>query len=132
MTPRPDPQTHGVRRAVQKSRPVMLQMTQPVWVQVVHMGALHMLFASLAFMAAGRESHTPRLPASRGALQHTGPLEAFSALWHYNEVPFVPFGPAHHFPDLLCFGPFCLLLAIYILCIVFTSWHSSLVHMLAF
>ena len=62
------------------------------------MGALHVLFASLAFLAAGRESHTPRLPAPRGAPQHTGPLEAFSALWHYNEVPFVP---AYQFHDLL-------------------------------
>ena len=56
--------------------------------QAVHMGALHVLFASLAFMAAGRESHRPCLPRARH--QQTAPLEAFSALWHYNEVPFMP------------------------------------------
>ena len=50
------------------------------------MGALHVLFASLAFLAATGESHRPRLPSSEGPHHSTGPLEAFSALWHYNEV----------------------------------------------
>lgn len=62
-----------------------------VGVQVVHLGALHVLFASLGFMAASKEADRPRLPTSRRTHHQPGPLEAFSALWHYNEVPFVPF-----------------------------------------
>ena len=50
------------------------------------MVALHVLFASLAFLAAARESHRPHLPSSQAGPDSTGPLEAFSALWHFNEV----------------------------------------------
>lgn len=52
--------------------------------QVVHLAALQVLFASLAFLAAASETPTPRLRSPGRPL--LGPLEAFSALWHYNEV----------------------------------------------
>lgn len=50
------------------------------------MVALHVLFASLAVLAAARESHRPHLPSRQAGHHSTGPLEAFSALWHFNEV----------------------------------------------
>ncbi|KAL0037898.1 hypothetical protein WJX79_004430 [Trebouxia sp. C0005] len=53
--------------------------------QVLHMVALHVLFASLAVLAAARESHRPHLPSRQAGHHSTGPLEAFSALWHFNE-----------------------------------------------
>lgn len=65
-------------------------MDAAMWVQVVHLGALHVLFASVGFLAASREAATPRLAASRRTQHHTGPLEAFSALWHFDEVHFMP------------------------------------------
>jgi len=59
--------------------------------QVIHMASLHVLFASLAILAAARESHRPHLPSSQAGHHSTGPLEAFSALWHYNQVALDPF-----------------------------------------
>ena len=67
------------------------------------MGALHVLFASLGFMAASKEADRPRLPTSRRTHHQPGPLEAFSALWHYNQVPFVPFA---YLPFVLFAYPF--------------------------
>lgn len=72
------------------ARILELKKSQSVGLQVVHMGALHVLFASLGFMAASKEADRPRLPTSRRTHTQLGPLEAFSALWHYNEVPFKP------------------------------------------
>ena len=57
------------------------------------MVALHVLFASLAILAAARESDRPHLPSSQAGHNSTGPLEAFSALWHYNQVALDPFSP---------------------------------------
>lgn len=82
---------------------------------MAHVGALHVLFASLGFMAASKEADRPRLPTSRRTHHQPGPLEAFSALWHYNEVPFMslaylPFVPLAHMPfvpmDFLILLPF--------------------------
>ena len=67
--------------------------------QVIQMASLHVLFASLAFLAAARESHRPYLPSSQAGHHSTGPLEAFSTLWHFNEVALdrcSPLCTAHH------------------------------------
>ena len=58
--------------------------------QVVHLVALHVLFASLAYLAAATESPMPRLQSPDADGHAFGPLEAFSALWHYNEVQCIP------------------------------------------
>ncbi len=63
------------------------------------MASLHVLFASLAFLAAARESDRPHVFSSQAGHHSTGPLEAFSALWHYNQVALghcSPLCTAHH------------------------------------